>query len=201
MNTALFPNESQVGYPGVTATGVEPAAIETAAAYAYNSGPAQNFPLVADVPSGDAPGATYDVFKKWGNLSPWYSVPSSFYGLPDASPLVPAGCNIEQVHLLYRHGARYPTTGAAPSAFAARLHNATQMNGGWSSKDELDFLNTWTYKLGAELLTPFGRLQNFELGVAFRQQYGVLLNNFTQQGVLPVFRTESQDRMVSRQLG
>jgi hypothetical protein len=197
VNTALFPNESQVGYPGVTATGVEPAAIETAAAYAYNSGPAQNFPLVADAPSGDAPGATYDVFKKWGNLSPWYSVPSSFYGLPDASPLVPAGCNIEQVHLLYRHGARYPTTGAAPSAFAARLHNATQMNGGWSSKDELDFLNTWTYKLGAELLTPFGRLQNFELGVAFRQQYGVLLNNFTQQGVLPVFRTESQDRMVS----
>ena len=52
------------------------------------------------------------------------------------------------------------------------------------------------YKLGAELLTPFGRLQNFELGVAFRQQYGYLLNNFTQQGTIPVFRTESQDRMV-----
>jgi hypothetical protein len=34
------------------------------------------------------------------------------------------------------------------------------------------------------------------LGVAFRQQYGKLLNNFTEQGALPVFRTESQDRMV-----
>jgi hypothetical protein len=44
--------------------------------------------------------------------------------------------------------------------------------------------------------TPFGRLQNFELGVAMRQQYGALLNNFTEQGALPVFRTESQDRMV-----
>jgi hypothetical protein len=61
---------------------------------------------------------------------------------------------------------------------------------------ELDFLNTWTYKLGAELLTPFGRLQNFQLGVAMRQQYGELLNNFTALGALPVFRTESQDRMV-----
>jgi len=122
---------------------------------------------------------------------------SAAYGLPDASPKIPEGCDITQVHLLYRHGARYPTTGAAPSAFAARLHDATTQNGGWSSSDDLDFLNTWTYKLGAELLTPFGRLQNFELGVAFRQQYGSLLNNFTEQGVLPVFRTESQDRMVS----
>lgn len=69
-------------------------------------------------------------------------------------------------------------------------------NGTWSSQGELDFLNKWTYKLGAELLTPFGRLQNFELGLAARQQYGALLNNFTEQGTIPVFRTESQDRMV-----
>ena len=55
------------------------------------------------------------------------------------------------------------------------------MNGSWSSWGELDFLNKWTYKLGAELLTPFGRLQNFELGVSMRQEYGELLNNFTEQ--------------------
>lgn len=61
---------------------------------------------------------------------------------------------------------------------------------------DLSFLNTWTYNLGAELLTPFGRLQNFELGVQSRQLYGHLLNNFTSQAVLPVFRTQSQDRMV-----
>ena len=83
--------------------------------------------------------------------------------------------------LLYRHGARYPTTGAPPSAFATKLHNATLNGSSWSSWGELDFLNKWTYKLGAELLTPFGRLQNFELGVSMRQEYGELLNNFTEQ--------------------
>jgi hypothetical protein len=97
---------------------------------------------------------------------------------------------------LYRHGARYPTTGSLPTAFSAKLQQATKSMQGFNATGDLSFLNGWTYKLGAELLTPFGRLQNFELGVEFRQLYGHLLNNFTEQGALPVFRTESQDRMV-----
>ncbi|KAK8869485.1 hypothetical protein IAR55_000050 [Kwoniella newhampshirensis] len=196
VNSQAFPAESVVGYPGLTVTGVEPAAIQTATAYAYNSGQSNSYPLVADEPQDTPSTSKFDIFKYWGNLSPWYSVPSSDYGLNDASPVIPENCTITQVHLLYRHGARYPTDGAPPSAFAARVHNATQQKGGFTAWGELDFLNTWTYKLGAELLTPFGRLQNFELGVAFRQQYGELLNNFTEAGTLPVFRTESQDRMV-----
>jgi hypothetical protein len=100
------------------------------------------------------------------------------------------------MHLLYRHGARYPTTGAAPSTFAQKLLNATTSPPEFSVTGDLAFLSNWTYKLGAELLTPFGRSQNFNLGVAYRQLYGNLLNNFTSQGTLPVFRTESQDRMV-----
>ncbi|KIS01610.1 acid phosphatase [Cryptococcus deuterogattii 2001/935-1] len=195
VNSKLFPPESVVGYPGATVTGVEPAAAATASAYAYNDGTSNNYPLVADQPNNSSSG-NFDVFKYWGNLSPWYSVPSSFYGLNDTSPLIPDGCSITQVHLLYRHGARYPTSGAGPSTFAAKLATATAQDGGFNATGDLSFLNNWTYKLGAELLTPFGRLQNFELGVAFRQQYGELLNNFTEQGALPVFRTESQDRMV-----
>ncbi|KIR56112.1 acid phosphatase [Cryptococcus gattii Ru294] len=195
VNSKLFPPESVVGYPGATVTGVEPAAAATAAAYAYNDDTSNNYPLVADQPSNSSSG-NFDVFKYWGNLSPWYSVPSSFYGLNDTSPLIPDGCSVTQVHLLYRHGARYPTSGAGPSTFAAKLATAAAQGGGFNATGDLSFLNTWTYKLGAELLTPFGRLQNFELGVAFRQQYGELLNNFTEQGALPVFRTESQDRMV-----
>jgi hypothetical protein len=162
--------------------------------------------LVTDEPYGDAPSSDsastvcqpgsepFDITKYWGNLSPWYSVPSSAYGLPDASPAAPSGCSITQAHILYRHGARYPTDGAAPATFAGKIANATKA--GFGAEGDLEFLNDWTYKLGAELLTPFGRLQNFELGVAFRQQYGYLLNNFTEQGAIPVFRTESQDRMV-----
>jgi hypothetical protein len=121
-------------------------------------------------------------------------VRSSDYGLPDASPLAPEGCDITQMHLLYRHGARYPTSGAGPSSFANKLANATKK--GVSVSGDLAFLGNWTYKLGAELLTPFGRSQNFNLGIAYRQLYGHLLNNFTEAGTIPVFRTQSEDRMV-----
>lgn len=194
-NHTLFPPESVVGFPGVTLTGVEPLAIQTAAAYPYNDGPSDSFPLVSPQPHGSsALGDKFDISKYWGNLSPWYSVSSADYGLPDASPILPDGCNIVQMHLLYRHGARYPTSGAAPANFAAKLMNATKT--GLSVSGELDFLANWTYKLGAELLTPFGRSQNFNLGIAYRQLYGELLNNFTSQGTIPVFRTQSQDRMV-----
>lgn len=192
MDPDLFPLETEVGYPGVTLTGVEPAAIETAASYPSNSGAAANYPLVIDETQDNVP---LNMYQYWGNLAPWYSVPSSFYGLEKASPIVPDTCEITQVHLLYRHGARYPTSGANPSKFAGKLQNVTAQDG-FTSWGELEFLNKWTYKLGAELLTPFGRSQNFELGIAARQQYGSLLNNFTEQGTLPVFRTQSQDRMV-----
>ncbi|KAL1848670.1 hypothetical protein Daus18300_013540 [Diaporthe australafricana] len=194
VNTELFPGEPVVGYPGTTVTGLEPAAAETAPSYPYNDGPANQFPLVAPVPHGESASSTFDIKKYWGNLSPWYSVSSADYGLPDTSPLIPDGCDIVQVHLLYRHGARYPTSGAAPAQFAQKVHNATKT--GFSASGDLSFLADWTYKLGAELLTPFGRSQNFLLGVAYRQLYGSLLNNFTEQGTIPVFRTQSQDRMV-----
>nr|ODN93254.1 acid phosphatase [Cryptococcus depauperatus CBS 7841] len=196
VNSELFAPESVVGYPGPTRTGVEPAAAATAAVYAYNDGASSNFPLAVDQPKDHSGSERFDIFKYWGNLSPWYSVDSSFYGLNDTSPLIPEQCSITQVHMLYRHGARYPTSGSGPAKFASKLANAAAQQDGFIAKGDLEFLNKWTYKLGAELLSPFGRLQNFELGVAFRQQYGSLLNNFTDAGTLPVFRTESQDRMV-----
>lgn len=195
VNRSQFPPESVVGFPGPTPTGLEPAAIQTAKAYPYNDGNANQFPLINPQPHGSgAQSPNFDISKYWGNLSPWYSVRSSDYGLPDANPLVPEGCDITQVHLLYRHGARYPTSGAAPGTFAQKIINATKAR--LSVSGELAFLGDWTYKLGAELLTPFGRSQNFLLGVAYRQLYGHLLNNFTASNTLPVFRTQSQDRMV-----
>lgn len=67
-----------------------------------------------------------------------------------------------QFFTYFRHGARYPTTGAAPSTFAAKVHNASLS--GYNATYDLAFLNTWRYQLGAELLTAFGREQNFEWG-------------------------------------
>ena len=99
-----------------------------------------------------------------------YSVDSSFYGLDNASPIAPETCEVTQLHLLYRHGARYPTSSltSGPSFFAAKVHNATVNGTGFTATGDLAFLNNWSYKLGAEILTPFGRSQNFELGVSTR---------------------------------
>lgn len=83
-----------------------------------------------------------------------YSVDS--FGLPEASAQIPAGCELNQVHLLHRHGARYPAGGFGPADFAAKLHSAAT-GGGFSATGALEFLNTWVYRLGAEVLTPFGR--------------------------------------------
>nr|VWO94250.1 Acid phosphatase [Ganoderma boninense] len=90
----------------------------------------------------------------------------------------------------------YPTSDSGPSQFAKSLH-ATANSTGFTASGPLEFLNTWTYKLGAELLTAFGREQLFDLGVAFRVKYGHLLKNFTQ---IPVFRTTSEARMVDSAL-
>ncbi|KAI2472830.1 phosphoglycerate mutase-like protein [Annulohypoxylon bovei var. microspora] len=195
VDSVLFPPESEVGFPGPTPTGVQPAAIQTALSYPDNRGPSNQFPLVAPQPHGhDSTENKFDITKYWGNLSPWYSLSSADYGLPDTSPLAPEGCSVTQMHLLYRHGARYPTTGAAPAQFADKIANASKT--GLEVRGGLAFLADWTYKLGGELLTPFGRSQEFLLGIQHRQLYGHLLNNFTETGTIPVFRTESQDRMV-----
>lgn len=83
----------------------------------------------------------FDVLQQWGNLAPWQSVKS--LGLPDASPQIPSQCKLSQVHLLHRHGARYPTSGDSPAAFAAALHEAATSPAGVSFTGPLQFLNTW----------------------------------------------------------
>ncbi|KAG2154726.1 histidine phosphatase superfamily [Suillus clintonianus] len=187
---AYFPDGSQVGYAGPTPTGAEPEAIATAIPFSK----VENvFPL-SRPNSADGEDITFDVMRHWGNLSPMYSVDS--FGLPDASPVIPEGCGLNAVHLLMRHGARYPTADSGPSHFAAKINSAASKPG-FNATGNLQFLATWTYKLGAEILTPFGREQLFHNGVAFRYRYGELLNAFTD---LPVFRTTSQDRMLESAL-
>ncbi|KAG1816550.1 histidine phosphatase superfamily [Suillus variegatus] len=192
-NTAVdahFPDASQVGYAGPTPTGAEPGAIVTAIPFSK----VENIFPLSRPNSADGADSNFNVTRHWGNLSPMYSVES--FGLPDASPIIPEGCGLNAVHLLMRHGARYPTSGSGPSQFASDVH-AAALTEGFSATSDLEFLATWTYKLGAEILTPFGRESLFSNGVAFRYRYGQLLNAFTD---LPVFRTTSEDRMVDSAL-
>ncbi|TFY81485.1 hypothetical protein EWM64_g2528 [Hericium alpestre] len=187
-----FPDATAIDIFGPTSTGDEAAAIATAPVLA----PVKDaFPL-SRPDTSDHKGSKFDVLRQWGNLSPMFSVNASAFGLPDSSPLVPKGCGLTQVHLLHRHGARYPTSGSAPARFAAKVHNATA-GSGFNATGPLEFLNEWTYKLGAEILTPFGRSQLYNLGVGFRVRYGELLKGFSD---LPVWRTTSEERMVDSAL-
>lgn len=213
-----FPTE--IGYPGPTATGAEPGLVMTAGAGLYpswkgtdglvgaptwdkHSSSSDEFPSwieEADEISGKGkpPKEKFNIFHNWGNLSPFYSVPRSSFGI-ESGPEVPYGCELKGAHILHRHGARYPTTWfgyGSPSAFASRLHAAAENSTTpLKATGALEFLNTWTYKLGGEVLTPFGRQQLFDLGVSMRMKYGSLLEGFKNR--LPVFRTESQDRMLA----
>ncbi|KAG6902043.1 hypothetical protein C0995_005253 [Termitomyces sp. Mi166 len=173
VNPTLFP--SDVGYAGATPTGAEPAIIVTAPSYPIQTGAAQLVkPDAIENKSGKGKGnegshskdEDFDLFKKWGNLSPWYSVGKGAFGL-DSDPIVPETCRVTGLHFLHRHGARYPAgafvaNDAGTSQLLKRLDNATP---NWNATGKLDFLNTWTYKLGEE----------DDLGVSMRLKYGFLL--------------------------
>lgn len=108
----LFP--TGVGYAGATPTGTEAALAVTAPEY----------PVHTEVPHLVKPAwsavkppqsTSFDIFRKWGNLSPWYSNERNAFNL-DSSPEPPESCQIIGLHLLHRHGARYPTAyGLLPS--------------------------------------------------------------------------------------
>ncbi|KIK68812.1 hypothetical protein GYMLUDRAFT_36309 [Collybiopsis luxurians FD-317 M1] len=199
--SSLFPTD--LGYAGGTPTGAEPALIATAPEYPVHTDVVQ---LVA--PSsldggkkgkgkgkGKKKDKDWDLFKHLGNLSPWYSNERGAFGL-DSDPETPKTCRVTGLHLLHRHGARYPNENATygnPADFAGRLHKAAKK---WTAKGDLKFMNDWTYKLGENTLTTFGRQQLYDLGISMRLKYGFLLNNFTEANVIPVFRTESQHRML-----
>ena len=136
--------------------GAEAEAIATApvAAYSFDIYPLIN-PL--QIPGGIVP--PFNPLQWLGNLSPWRSSEPGRWGLPYASPQIPLGCELEQVHLLSRHGARYPSTGEAVTKFGLMLQEALLNGTGFEGTGPLTFLNSWQYKLGAEILTAFGRKQ------------------------------------------
>lgn len=102
---SLFP--TNIGFAGPTPTGAEPALVITAPSYPLHTGAAQLVAPLSSTKSGSKKGG-YDLFKLWGNLSPWYSVKRGRFGV-DSNPDAPDTCRITGLHFLHRHGARYPT--------------------------------------------------------------------------------------------
>lgn len=101
----------------------------------------------------------FDTIHYFGNLSPWRPISSSNYGLPEASHVIPDGCQTVQVHLLHRHGARYPVQSSSLGDFSEKIHEAIRCTEGFEAYGNLEFLRNWTSNLKTETLTPFGRAQ------------------------------------------
>ncbi|KIJ06043.1 hypothetical protein PAXINDRAFT_103530, partial [Paxillus involutus ATCC 200175] len=103
----LFPTD--VGYPGGTPTGAEPALIVTAPSQPLQTGAAQlvapAYTVLPKGPSQPKPSMPrerpFNLFRSWGNLSPWYSVPRGAFGI-DEGPEPPEECEIMGLHVLHR---------------------------------------------------------------------------------------------------
>ena len=117
---SLFP--SDVGYPGGTPTGAEAGVIATAPAYPSHTGQCSHELLVPKLLKGQTKGQAtmtdesvgfkkkpkFNLFRSWGNLTPWFSVGRGRFGV-NSTPAPPETCRVTGLHFLHRHGARYPT--------------------------------------------------------------------------------------------
>jgi len=101
----------------------------------------------------------FDSTRYFGNLSPSRPISSITYGLPQASHVTPDGCQVVQVHLLLRHGARYPGRSSSLNDFVEKIREATSSPEGFEANGSLEFLRKWTYNLKTDTLTPFGKSQ------------------------------------------
>ncbi|KAG0695990.1 histidine phosphatase superfamily [Suillus ampliporus] len=123
--------------------------------------------------------------QSWAQYSPYY--PAVEYQAP------PPDCNVVQVNLLQRHGARYPTK----SAGKAMKKSVKRLKSAKSFLDaSLDFVANYTYALGTDDLVPFGATQSFEAGQLHYGRYASLVN----ERMLPFVRASGSDRVVDSAL-
>lgn len=142
---------------------------------------------------------TYNIFQHLGNESPYFSSPI-FADFQQEHARLSEKCTVKQVHILHRHGARYPTSSTTEGApyFGAVIANVSKLNhpdSNFSASGPLSFLNTWKYELGAEVLNPVGTQQLFDSGVQHFYQYGRLYNASNEKHK-PVIRTTSEQRIL-----
>ncbi len=155
------------------------------------------------------------ISRYWGQLSPYADNDEDYFGVNDVG--VPAGCGLEQAHLLQRHAERFGTGefDDAPNdaAFAAKVTDA-QANSTDKFTGPLAFLNGYRYTLGQSYLTGVGATTEFALGANFWNRYGRLLYNASvgqtafnasspaalDASSKPVLRTTSQSRIWNSQI-
>ncbi|KAH8762660.1 acid phosphatase [Diaporthe sp. PMI_573] len=149
-----------------------------------------NQPLQTAVPIEGMSPKNESIFQMMGFLSPY--TPSPGFGVQEY-PL-PPGADIVQVQMLSRHGSRYPTggTGSNVVTFGQRVAAARSAGSGFRASGPLEFLNDWSYALGAEILVPKGRQELFDSGILHSYMYSSLYNPDSRI----IVRTTTQDRML-----
>ncbi|KNG90870.1 putative acid phosphatase [Aspergillus nomiae NRRL 13137] len=173
-------------YQGPTATGTSAFLAQTnPAPFKGQHRYIPNNPLEMSEPILGADGRS--IFHKMGPWSPYYLSEDSF-GV-DEYPC-PVGSNITQMHLLHRHGSRYPS-GEGLHRWAKKISEAVAK--GVVFEGDLDFLNNWSSPLGQSILTARGRQELFDSGVVNYYNYGSLYSN---KDTKIVARTTTQDRML-----
>ncbi|PPQ70094.1 hypothetical protein CVT24_003866 [Panaeolus cyanescens] len=137
-------------------------------------------------PAGPAPPretnfAPASIQHSWGPYTPYFAVDS--YVAP------PKGCVVDQVNIIQRHGARFPTSGATTRILNAvqKLKSATQY-----TDPAFDFLTNYTYSLGKDNLVPFGAFQSNVAGQETFRRYTKLVSKES----LPFVRASSGPRVV-----
>lgn len=125
----------------------------------------------------------------WGELSPYYDNAENYFGVNDTG--VPNGCQIEQAHLLERHGSRFPSgsqEGLNDVNFGGRVVNwTTGVNASQQFTGPLAFLNGYQYTLGSSLLVGLGASQKFQSGVSFWQRYGRWVQSWIDSALIILF--------------
>ncbi|KAH9947202.1 histidine phosphatase superfamily [Amylocystis lapponica] len=156
-------------------------ALAGGASYAYAAAFARKPRSLTYQPITPSLNVSQTVQSDWAAYSPY--VPLANYTAP------PASCEITQVNILQRHGARYPTgsSGKLIKASVKKLAAATE-----STSSQLAFLQDYTYDLGKNDLVAFGAAQSYDAGQEAYTRYAHLIS----QDNLPFVRASSKERVV-----
>lgn len=104
----------------------------------------------------------------WGQITPYIPNNESYFGIQNVG--LPNDCQVEQVHLLERHGSRFPTgfydDGNNDDNLGAKVMNASAKNS-TAFSGPLSFLNGYQYNFGSGLLVGLGAQQSFAGGIQF----------------------------------
>ncbi|KAH9899417.1 phytase [Cubamyces lactineus] len=127
-------------------------------------------------------GVSPEVQLSWAMYSPYF--PAALYRPP------PANCKINQVHILQRHGARFPTSGSAERIIAAidKLQAADDYR-----DPMLSFVQDYTYTLGQDDLVALGASQSAASGREAFERYSSIVG----ADKLPFVRASSSNRVVA----